>query len=82
MLYAMLLFPVGLWGVVNNAGYNMLGDIELCTMDMYKSVAEVNLFGMVRVTRAFLPLIRKQTGELLTKIRNMMSYYDIYTTSQ
>lgn len=55
----------GLWSLVNNAGLNMLGDVELCTMDMYYRVGEVNIYGMVRVTKAFLPLIRKSKGRVL-----------------
>lgn len=31
-------------------------------MDNYKEVAEINLWGTVRVTKAFLPLIRRAKG--------------------
>lgn len=33
-------------------------------MDTYKEVAEVNLWGTIRTTKAFLPLIRRAKGEL------------------
>lgn len=36
-------------------------------MDMYRRVAEVNLFGMVHVTKALLPLIRHSKGRCLYK---------------
>ncbi|XP_052069777.1 D-beta-hydroxybutyrate dehydrogenase, mitochondrial-like isoform X2 [Mytilus californianus] len=55
----------GLWALVNNAGLNVLGDIELCTMEMFYKISEVNMYGMVRVTKAFLPLIRKSKGRIL-----------------
>lgn len=32
-------------------------------MDTYMEVAEVNLWGTVRTTKAFLPLIRRSKGE-------------------
>ena len=33
-------------------------------METYKEVAEVNLWGTVRVTKAFLPLIRRAKGKV------------------
>ncbi|XP_033735353.1 D-beta-hydroxybutyrate dehydrogenase, mitochondrial-like [Pecten maximus] len=55
----------GVWGLVNNAGINHIGDVEFCTMEMYGRIMEVNLFGMIRVTKAFLPLIRKSKGRVV-----------------
>ncbi|XP_002736105.1 D-beta-hydroxybutyrate dehydrogenase, mitochondrial-like [Saccoglossus kowalevskii] len=55
----------GLWGLVNNAGVSFVGEIEWCTVEKYKWVCEVNLFGMIRVTKAFLPLIRKARGRIV-----------------
>ncbi len=51
-----------LWAIVNNAGLPSVGQIDWGTLDSYKKVFEVNTFGTVRVTRAFLPLIRKSKG--------------------
>lgn len=52
----------GLWAVVNNAGVSMFGEVEFTTMDTYKQVSEVNLWGTIRVTKAVLPLIRRAKG--------------------
>ena len=52
----------GLWGLVNNAGLSMLGDIELTTMSQFSNVVNINQLGMVRVTKAFLPAIRRRKG--------------------
>lgn len=52
----------GLWGLVNNAGVSTFGEVEFASLDNYKNVAEVNLWGTVRVTKAFLPLIRRAKG--------------------
>ncbi|ELK38097.1 Estradiol 17-beta-dehydrogenase 2 [Myotis davidii] len=56
----------GLWAVVNNAG--ILGlptDGELIPMIHYKRCMDVNFFGAVEVTKAFLPLLRKSKGRLV-----------------
>ncbi|XP_067671296.1 retinol dehydrogenase 16-like [Haliotis asinina] len=55
----------GLWALVNNAGTMPLGDIEFYSMDDFKHTAEVNMFGMVRMTKSFLPLIRKCQGRIV-----------------
>ena len=57
-----MLAHVGLRGVVNNAGINMHGEIELMTLGLLQRVMDINFFGTVRVTKAFLPLIRKSKG--------------------
>ena len=51
-----------LWALVNNAGMFACGHIEWGTLDTYKNVFEVNVFGVVRVTRVFLPLIKASKG--------------------
>ncbi|XP_069583295.1 D-beta-hydroxybutyrate dehydrogenase, mitochondrial-like isoform X2 [Ranitomeya imitator] len=56
----------GLWGLVNNAGISTFGDIEFTSLDTYKEVAEVNLWGTIRVTKAFLPLVRESKGIFLS----------------
>ena len=55
-------FIVGLWAIVNNAGIQRVGDIELISLDQMKRVAEVNFYGQVRITKAFIPMIRKSKG--------------------
>ncbi|XP_073911683.1 17-beta-hydroxysteroid dehydrogenase type 2 isoform X2 [Castor canadensis] len=57
----------GLWAVVNNAGIiHFPIDGELIPMDDYKKCMAVNFFGAVEVTKAFLPLLRKSKGRLVT----------------
>ncbi|XP_033733587.1 D-beta-hydroxybutyrate dehydrogenase, mitochondrial-like [Pecten maximus] len=66
----------GLWAIVNNAGMYFPGDVELATVDQYKKCAEVNLYGMIRVTKAFLPLIRKSRGRIvnMSSVRGRFSW--------
>lgn len=53
----------GMWGLVNNAGISTFGEVEFTSMETYKEVAEVNLWGTVRTTKSFLPLLRRAKGE-------------------
>ena len=47
--------------VVNNAGIGAQGTVETNPLDEWRRVFEVNVFGMVRVTRAALPHLRRST---------------------
>jgi NAD(P)-dependent dehydrogenase (short-subunit alcohol dehydrogenase family) len=52
--------------LVNNAGYGLAGAIEEATEEEFMPVFETNVFGLIRVTRAFLPYLRKQrSGHIL-----------------
>ena len=48
---------------MNNAGLSTFGEVEWCNMQTYQRIADVNVWGGVRVVKAFLPLIRKAKGE-------------------
>ncbi|XP_034717700.1 D-beta-hydroxybutyrate dehydrogenase, mitochondrial [Etheostoma cragini] len=61
----------GLWAVVNNAGVSTFGEVEFTSMETYKQVSEVNLWGTIRVTKAVLPLIRRAKGRVV----NLASMY-------
>ncbi|XP_019943001.2 D-beta-hydroxybutyrate dehydrogenase, mitochondrial [Paralichthys olivaceus] len=61
----------GLWAVVNNAGVSTFGEVEFTSVDTYKQVSEVNLWGTIRVTKAVLPLIRRAKGRVV----NLASMY-------
>ena len=50
----------GLDVVINNAGVGVLGIQENFTVDDFKKLFEVNVFGVQRVTRAALPHLRSQ----------------------
>jgi short chain dehydrogenase len=54
--------PAGLWGVVNNAGLSTFGHIEWIGENDSRKVMDVNAWGIVKVTRAFMPLIRQASG--------------------
>ena len=52
--------------VVNNAGYAVLGTLEELSEDQIRAQLETNVFGVLTVTRAVLPVMRAQrSGHLL-----------------
>jgi NAD(P)-dependent dehydrogenase (short-subunit alcohol dehydrogenase family) len=52
--------------LVNNAGYGVAGAVEEVSEAEFMPMFETNFFGLVRVTRAFLPHLRKQrSGHIL-----------------
>ncbi|XP_042888445.1 D-beta-hydroxybutyrate dehydrogenase, mitochondrial-like isoform X2 [Penaeus japonicus] len=61
-----LLSPRELWGVVNNAGISTFGAVEWTPLQTFQDVASVNIFGHIRVIKAFLPLIRNSKGRVVT----------------
>lgn len=54
-----------LHGLVNNAGITVIGPTELLDPDDLREQFEVNLLGAARVSRAFLPLLRRSEGRIV-----------------
>ncbi|XP_015908272.2 short-chain dehydrogenase/reductase family 9C member 7 isoform X2 [Parasteatoda tepidariorum] len=55
-----------LWAVVNNAGLNDGGELFWTNNETIKRVIDVNTFGVIKVTKAFLPLLVKFKGRVVT----------------
>jgi len=55
----------GLVGLVNNAGVAVGGPLEFLPIAELRYQMEVNVYGMVGVTQAFLPLLRRATGRIV-----------------
>eukprot|EP00128_Syssomonas_multiformis_P003786 Colp12_sorted_trinity150504_noHs@6779 len=55
----------GLVGLVNNAGIITCGPLEFQPLDDVRWQFEVNVFGQVAVTQAFLPLVRLARGRIV-----------------
>lgn len=55
----------GLAGLVNNAGIVVLGPLEYLPLDALRRQFEVNVFGQIAVTQAFMPLLRKARGRVV-----------------
>ena len=76
----------GLWGVVNNAGVNVVGPlIELEESDL-EFLFDVNIYGPYRVTRSFAPMIIESKGRIvnISSISGTLSGpgYGIYSASK
>ncbi|MDH3549975.1 MAG: SDR family oxidoreductase [Gammaproteobacteria bacterium] len=56
----------GLWGLVNNAGVATRAPVADVTDEEVDFVFSVNVDGVVRVTRAFIPLIVESKGRIVT----------------
>lgn len=63
----------GLAGLVNNAGIAVGGPLELLPVDALRRQLEVNVVGVMAVTQAFLPLLRRGSGGRPGRIVNMGS---------
>ncbi|KAJ0069891.1 hypothetical protein NL108_016050, partial [Boleophthalmus pectinirostris] len=56
-----------LWGLVNNAGLLLCPvDAELQSTSTVRRIMEVNFLSAVTVTQAFLPLIRRAKGRVVS----------------
>ena len=56
--------------LVNNAGFGLMGAIEALSIEECTSVMETNFFGALRVTKAFIPMMR-ETGGTIVQISSM-----------
>lgn len=54
-----------LWALVNNAGISWTGEIEWTDVTTFEKIYSVNVFGVIRVSKAFLPLVRKARGRVV-----------------
>ncbi|HXX75813.1 MAG TPA: SDR family oxidoreductase [Nitrospiraceae bacterium] len=55
----------GLAGLINNAGIAVGSPLEVISIDQLRRQFEVNVFGQIAVTQAFLPLLRKGRGRIV-----------------
>jgi len=53
------------FNLVNNAGLSLNGPLELLPNNDIKKLLDVNIYGLLSVTKTFLPLIRESKGRLV-----------------
>jgi NAD(P)-dependent dehydrogenase (short-subunit alcohol dehydrogenase family) len=63
--------------LVNNAGYALFGAFEDLTIEEIKAQYETNLFGVIRVTQAVLPIMRKQKSGIIVNISSVVGRYGV-----
>ena len=57
--------------LVNNAGYGTLGALEAAPEEVIRQQFDVNLFGLIEVTKAILPGMRKQGSGVIINISSV-----------
>src|SRR5580692_8795454 len=57
--------------VVNNAGYGDVAPFEQLSAERFKAVMDTNFYGVVNVTRAALPIMRKQKSGCILQISSV-----------
>jgi NAD(P)-dependent dehydrogenase (short-subunit alcohol dehydrogenase family) len=66
----------GLCGVINNAGISVVGPVEFVPLTDWRRQFDINFFGVIAVTQAVLPLLRKhvaRNGKWSARLVNMSS---------
>lgn len=73
--------------LVNNAGVGLLAAAEESSLEQAKSLFDVNLFGVIRTTKAVLPAMRRQRAGRIVNISSVMGlipapYMALYASSK
>ena len=58
--------------LVNNAGVGLVGGAEESSLEQAKSLFDVNLFGLIRMTKAVLPAMRQRGAGRIVNISSVM----------
>lgn len=77
----------GLDVVINNAGTGVLGMQEQFTIEDWKNLFDINVFGVQRVNRAAIPVLRKQGSGLIIFVSSLLGritlpFYGPYNSSK
>lgn len=63
------------WGgldmLVSNAGVGGGGRVDVCTLEEWHAITDVNLFGVVRGIRTFTPLLKEQRSGLFVNVASL-----------
>jgi len=73
--------------LVNNAGYFQMGPLESSSMDQIHRQYQTNVFGLLALTQAFLPVLRAQGSGVVVNIASIGAeggypYTSVYSSSK
>jgi NAD(P)-dependent dehydrogenase (short-subunit alcohol dehydrogenase family) len=73
--------------LVNNAGYYYMGPVEAGTMEQVHAQFQTNVFGLIAITKAFLPTFRTQRSGVIVNISSISAdqgypYTAVYSASK
>ncbi|WP_219817069.1 SDR family oxidoreductase [Arthrobacter sp. GMC3] len=73
--------------VINNAGYFQGGPLEASTMDQVHRQFQTNVFGLIAVNRAFIPILREQRSGVIVNVSSISAdggypYTSVYQASK
>ena len=57
--------------LINNAGYDVMGPVEELSLDDFKSQFETNFFGLIRVTKEVIPIMRSQNRGTIVNVSSI-----------
>lgn len=67
--------------LINNAGQGQVGPLEEVPIEKIRSLFEVNLFGVIQLTKAILPSMRKRKKGLIINLSSMSGIFGVGFTS-
>ena len=75
------------WAIVNNAGVADGGGLDWSSMKTYRFVFEVNVFGVIAFSKAFLPLLKKYSNSRIINLCSLAGFFSCpmlgaYTSSK
>lgn len=72
---------VGLWAIVNNAGISgAVAPTEWLTKHDFRRMIDINLLGVIFVTKEFLPLVRRGSGRVVN-MASIMGRFAVSTAA-